>query len=299
MFRLLLAAIILMAWIGSARAQGDFFEESTSEVTPTTATYQFNGNESCPTRDDRVTGPVYRLRFSQFGRSGVKCKYGQAVFNSTRWNAGDAVSFTVQPVAEHQMVIGEDDSLTFWMQRSADGPADFQLTYQIAGGETHVIKDWALGGHETEIRYYEADLPEVSTTREVRFAIETPIGASHWQAHMLFDDVTVQLGTRAEKTSTGISTSAAEQPEKYRLLENYPNPFNPSTTIPLVLPEAAPVRLTLHNSLGERMHVLIDRRLSAGRHEARLNAQDLASGTYFVRMSAGTFRQTRTLDLVK
>ncbi len=299
MFRILIAAIVLPIWVGSVHGQDDASGPSSTDVTPTTAIYEFSGNEGCPTQDDRVSGQVYRLRFSEFNRNGLKCEPGQAVFNSSEWNAGDAVSFTVQPAAERQMVIGADDSLTFWMQRSADGPADFQLTYQVAAGETHVIKDWALGGHETEIRYYEADLPELSTTREVRFAIETPIGASHWQAHMLFDDVTVQLGTRAEKTSTAISTSTGEQPEQYRLLENYPNPFNPSTTIPFVLADVTHVRLTLHNTLGEHTRVLVDRRLPAGRHAARLEAQDLASGTYFVRMRAGSFAETQPVVLVE
>lgn len=85
----------------------------------------------------------------------------------------------------------------------------------------------------------------------------------------------------------------------YTLLENYPNPFNPSTIIPFTLPEGLHVCLTVHTVLGERVGIFADKRLAARRDKIELSARGLASGTYFVRMTAGFYADTRPVVLIE
>ena len=77
---------------------------------------------------------------------------------------------------------------------------------------------------------------------------------------------------------------AQELPSQATLHGNYPNPFNPSTTIRFELTEAQPVRLAVYNALGQQVQVLADSQFSAGQHEVRFDAMNLASGLYLARL---------------
>ena len=77
-----------------------------------------------------------------------------------------------------------------------------------------------------------------------------------------------------------------ETPGRFRLKNNYPNPFNPSTTVEFELPERATVELIVYNALGERVAVLFDGAAEAGVHSPRFDARDLPAGVYFYRLHA-------------
>ena len=99
--------------------------------------------------------------------------------------------------------------------------------------------------------------------------------------------------------SDGGETLAEAVPSSFALESNYPNPFNPTTTIPFALPEAAEVTIAVYDLLGRRMAVLVEGELSAGRHEVRFQADHLSSGLYLVRMQAGAFSEVRRMMLLK
>ncbi|MCS7013261.1 MAG: T9SS type A sorting domain-containing protein [Chloroherpetonaceae bacterium] len=86
---------------------------------------------------------------------------------------------------------------------------------------------------------------------------------------------------------------------QYRLEQNYPNPFNPSTTIRFSIPTAENVQLDVFDVLGRKVATLVDQRLAAGTYTVQFNATNLSSGMYFYRISAGNFRQTMKMMLVK
>ncbi len=88
-------------------------------------------------------------------------------------------------------------------------------------------------------------------------------------------------------------------PENNSLSNNYPNPFNPSTTIRFGLPEKSNVKLTIYNSLGEEVSSLLDKELIEGYHEVEFNALDLASGVYFYSIQAGEFKSVKKMLLLK
>jgi WD40 repeat protein len=95
------------------------------------------------------------------------------------------------------------------------------------------------------------------------------------------------------------SELSPEVPAEFALEQNFPNPFNPSTTIRYALPEAAQVRLEVYTVTGQRVAVLASGEQSAGWHTATFDGSSLASGVYIYRLEAGGFVQTRKLMLIK
>ena len=101
--------------------------------------------------------------------------------------------------------------------------------------------------------------------------------------------------------STGIvdRRGGSEAPEAYALMQSYPNPFNPSTTIRYALPVRSHVTLTVFNTLGQAVAELVNGDIDAGYHEVKFDARNLASGVYYYRLTAGDFVEARKLSLVK
>jgi hypothetical protein len=90
------------------------------------------------------------------------------------------------------------------------------------------------------------------------------------------------------------------QPEKYALkLNNYPNPFNSSTTIKYHLPETGDVRLSIFDLSGRLVEELFSGRQSAGDYHYLWSGRNLPSGIYFLSLQAGNQRITQKCMLVK
>ncbi len=90
-----------------------------------------------------------------------------------------------------------------------------------------------------------------------------------------------------------------EIPKSFVLEQNYPNPFNPLTTIKFSLPKKCHVILKVYNNLGEEVTSLVSGVLLAGNYQYILRAENLASGIYFYRLTAGDFVQKRKMLLLK
>ena len=96
----------------------------------------------------------------------------------------------------------------------------------------------------------------------------------------------------------------AEVPQRFRLHQNYPNPFNPATTITFDLNEAAPVRLTVYNVLGQKIMDLFDGFRSAGSYQVRWDGRDsrglkMATGVYVYKLDVGGSSAARTMILLQ
>jgi hypothetical protein len=115
-------------------------------------------------------------------------------------------------------------------------------------------------------------------------------------------------------TTTGIPLSADDNnnvnlPNQFALLQNFPNPFNPSTKIEFALPVQSKVQLNIYNILGQKVKTLFEGELQAGNHNFTWNADDtngkkLSSGIYFYELKAtgnnGTdFQNTKKMLLLK
>lgn len=83
------------------------------------------------------------------------------------------------------------------------------------------------------------------------------------------------------------------------LSRNYPNPFNPSTTLRYSLPFRTHVTITVHTILGQTVAVLVDDERMAGDHDVQFKADALASGVYLCRLRAGEYVLVRTMLLLR
>jgi len=88
-------------------------------------------------------------------------------------------------------------------------------------------------------------------------------------------------------------------PRSCSLSQNYPNPFNQVTEIKYTLPQDGWVRLEVYNILGQRVAMLADGQQQAGYKSVRWDANSLASGIYFYRLTAGEFTKTKKMVLIK
>ena len=90
-----------------------------------------------------------------------------------------------------------------------------------------------------------------------------------------------------------------EVPQGFWLSQNYPNPWNPQTTIRYSLPTAETVSLTVHDAAGREVAVLANGHQHSGEHEVVFSSDGIASGVYYYTLRAGSFTQTRKLVLVR
>lgn len=98
---------------------------------------------------------------------------------------------------------------------------------------------------------------------------------------------------------TSVKQGSNAIPAKYQLNPNFPNPFNPVTTIEFALPVPSNVTLKIFNAAGLEIQTLVNQKLPAGMHRMQWEAQAFPSGVYFFRLQAGKFAQTRRLILLK
>jgi len=88
-------------------------------------------------------------------------------------------------------------------------------------------------------------------------------------------------------------------PRDFALLGNYPNPFNPTTTLAFNLPRASQVQLAVFDLTGRHVATLVDGWQDAGRHQVIFDASDLSSGIYFYRLQAEEFSAVQKMVLLK
>ena len=104
---------------------------------------------------------------------------------------------------------------------------------------------------------------------------------------------------------TPVSVRIQTRPEVYALRNNYPNPFNPETTLKYDLPDAGDVKLEVYNMLGQVVRTLVNERQTAGRYAVQWDAtndrgQSMSSGIYFYRVQVGgEFTDVKKMLLLK
>ena len=116
---------------------------------------------------------------------------------------------------------------------------------------------------------------------------------------------TVYTYTVADANGASLSLSLQTLPAAFSLADNFPNPFNPATTIQYALPQAADVELTVYNVLGQPVRTLVAEHQNAGRYVVEWDATNdsghsLSSGMYFYRLQAGgEFLKVKKMLLLK
>jgi hypothetical protein len=114
--------------------------------------------------------------------------------------------------------------------------------------------------------------------------------AQFWQPQAVVDDF--------EGGLTGIQNQN-QTAEEFSLSQNYPNPFNPKTKIAFTIPQRSHVSLKVYDIAGREVMALVDGEMGKGSYEADVDASHLASGTYFYRLEAGNFSETKKMTVIK
>lgn len=121
------------------------------------------------------------------------------------------------------------------------------------------------------------------------------------------DDLTnsvTSTGVFKVTNSTSVEKNTSGQPEGFMLEQNFPNPFNPSTSIRFSIPKETSVSLKVYDILGREIKTIVNDNLSAGNYNMRWNGEDnnnktVAGGAYLCRLTAGGYSQIQKMILQK
>jgi len=127
----------------------------------------------------------------------------------------------------------------------------------------------------------------VNATKSNPFVLTAPsagkylVNAGFKRPDRQWDSTSVAFGV------TRLGNNLNTIPGNFIVYPNYPNPFNPSTSISFYVPTSQYVEITIYDVLGQKMETLLSEKVSQGRHTYRWQADNVNSGVYFYKVSAG------------
>ncbi|MGH7457216.1 MAG: T9SS type A sorting domain-containing protein, partial [bacterium] len=98
---------------------------------------------------------------------------------------------------------------------------------------------------------------------------------------------------------TGVTDGDKTEIGGYQLFVNFPNPFNPRTTINYAISQPGFVRLKIYNMSGREIRTLVSAWRAAGKYSVYFDASGLASGVYFCSLQVGNFKDMRKMLLLR
>lgn len=192
------------------------------------------------------------------------------------------------------------DTVTIWnLNACANCGSVFDITAALVADTVYVVQrdtstQWAhclcpfnLRASVTGLR---AGRYTAAVYRDFRLMLPTTdvafVGAVQFEYNPVGSPPFFSRGFQSECLSSSAPQASPERPLRFSLLPNYPNPFNPSTSIRYEIPSACDVRLTVVDLIGRDVAILVDGRQDPGTHEARFDGSNLASGVYICRLCA-------------
>ncbi len=128
------------------------------------------------------------------------------------------------------------------------------------------------------------------------------VGRTHYEDDVIFDNIGGSSEPEIIEQTNLVSGSTFQNdflPKEYKLYGNFPNPFNPSTTIKFFIPEKGYVTLAVYDAAGREVSTLVSSQKNAGMHEVSFGANGLASGLYFCKITVNDFSDVKKMILVK
>ena len=256
-----------------------------------------------PTNNDDEDG------LKTLGVQGTLVSTGEALSTDIEIRDDEAPSTSIRLSADPN-ALNENASLTtIALTATLDGKAlDEDATVRLAiDNESTATRDLDYAALFTP----RIEIPAGSITGTVRFLL-LPVADNLEEGDEVIrligtidglegDEVEITLSDPGGAAKAVIQT----RPEAFALVDNFPNPFNPTTTIQYALPQAADVELTVYNVLGQPVRTLVAEHQSAGRYAVEWDATNdsghsLSSGMYFYRLQAGEeFREVKKMLLLK
>ncbi|MCX6151796.1 MAG: amidohydrolase family protein [Ignavibacteriales bacterium] len=145
-------------------------------------------------------------------------------------------------------------------------------------------------GKFADLVIWSRDLYTVSPSEMINLAAEMTIV----NGEIVFDD------GKNPVTAIGIENNQRNKPERFQLLQNFPNPFNPSTKISYYLPETSIISISIFDMLGREVVKLVnEEKKNAGTYELIFDASQIPSGTYFYQLKTEKVLATNKMQLIK
>jgi hypothetical protein len=179
-------------------------------------------------------------------------------------------------------------------------------SFSVETGINYVTLKWSTA---TEINNKGFDLERLSVSKWENIGFVAGFGTTTEPKSYLFKDNNVSSGTYSYRLKqidfdgsfnySNIIQVSVHTPLHFSLSQNYPNPFNPATKIKFSVPEDGNAKITVYNSIGQRIAQLINRFVKAGSYEINFDASDLPSGVYIYQLQTGSFMDTKKMILLR
>ena len=223
-----------------------------------------------------------RSRPELYFKEGSNYPYASITGNYFEYPAVDS-SFTQLMGSRHHRFVLEEE---------ADDPITISFyPYETGSWEVNLIG------------YREYDNPAVWNLNSGEITVENP---ADYNWFVLVPTCILTWGSNHEyvysATSGSVNITAAgeiSQPEAFTLYGNYPNPFNPSTTITFDIYEKNPVKLSIYNSMGQEVSTLFNRIASQGKYSLNFRAKGISSGLYIIILESNGKIESRKMLLLK
>ncbi len=181
--------------------------------------------------------------------------------------------------------------ICFYDRRNYTGTSvttDFYMAKSTNGGQTFVNEKISTTGFTPTSSVFFGDYTNITAYNNV----VRPI----W---IRLDGTALSVMTAIIGTATGVEDPIANVPNEYKLEQNFPNPFNPATSISYSIPKNSFVTLKVFNMLGKEVAGLVEEYKAAGTYNFDFDGRQLPSGVYFYKLQAGEFSSTKKMMLTK
>ncbi|MCX6138167.1 MAG: phosphodiester glycosidase family protein [Ignavibacteriales bacterium] len=175
-----------------------------------------------------------------------------------------------------------------WSVNSEISISRYVVERSIGGGafmEIAAVK--ALGNTDTSYTYEFFDAPTLNVSISYRIHQWTNDGGQ---------ELSPVLSVKSDATGVSINPGI---PVEFNLSQNFPNPFNPTTTLRYAVAASSLVDIKIFNILGQQVRTLVHANQDAGYYSVSFDGTPLASGVYIYRMQAGSFTAVKTMVLLK
>lgn len=177
----------------------------------------------------------------------------------------------------------------------------------VFNGHTHSYEHGVLGnvhylvagGGGGNLDPFGRDFPHVRFSTAKHHFLRIDIDGSRLKMEAIDSSGEIFNTIRIDKAQPVSIDEDSNKPSKFRLNQNYPNPFNPATTFSFELSEADFAELTIYNTAGQKVAVILQDHFQAGFHEVQFDASHLNSGVYFYQLTTGGNRLSRKMVLLK
>jgi hypothetical protein len=192
----------------------------------------------------------------------------------------------------------------------SEGPLPVELTsFTASVVEEGVSLQWVT---QTEIKNFGFEVERLSDSKDANWLtvgfVQGNGTSQNINKYNFLDDNNLagsyhyrlkQIDNNGEYNYSTSIMAAVEVPKNITLDQNFPNPFNPSTSIKFTLIEQAFVNLSVYNVIGEQVAILVNGTREAGAHKVNFNASHLISGIYFYKLEVNDFIKTNKMQLIK